>query len=80
MVTAGEIMRPYRIEVDPQWSIVDAIDLMRRLRYYHLIIVDPHVGTKWPVGILSSSDVVRCMSGLTTGQYEQMLKIRRETV
>ena len=71
---AGDIMRPYRIEVDPQWSIEDAIRIMKKLRYYHLIIADPHVGTKWPVGMLTSFDIVKYMAGLKTGHFEQMLK------
>ena len=74
-ITAQEIMRPYRIEVDPQWQIEQAIELMQRLKHYHLIIVDPHVGTKWPVGILTSFDVVRYMAQLEEGHFEQMLKL-----
>jgi CBS domain-containing protein len=75
-ITAQEIMRPYRIEVDPQWPIERAIDLMQRLKYYHLIIVDPHVGTKWPVGMLTSYDVVQYMAQLEAGHFEQVLKLR----
>lgn len=74
-ITAGEIMRPYRIEIDPQWPIENAIKVMKKLRYYHLIVVDPHVGTKWPVGILTSFDVVRHMARLEAGHFEQLLKI-----
>ena len=71
-------MRPYRIEVDPQWPIETAIDLMKRTRYEHLIIVDPHVGPRRPIGILSSFDIVRYMSGIETGHYEQILKMPQE--
>jgi CBS domain-containing protein len=74
-LTAQEIMRPYRIEVDPQWPVEKAIELMKRLKHYHLIIVDPHVGTKWPVGILTSFDVVRYMAQLESGHFEQVLKL-----
>jgi len=77
-LTAQEIMRPYKIEVDPQWPIERAIELMKRLKYYHLIIVDPHVGTKWPVGILTSFDVVRYMAQLEAGHFEQVLKLSGE--
>jgi CBS domain-containing protein len=76
-MSAQDIMRPYRIEVDPQWPVEKAIELMKRLRYYHLIIVDPHVGTKWPVGILSSFDVVRYMAQLEEGRFEQMLRLSK---
>jgi CBS domain-containing protein len=74
-IRAGEIMRPYRVEIDPQWPIENAIEVMKKLRYYHLIIIDPHVGTKWPVGMLTSFDVVRYMAQLEAGQFEQLLKI-----
>lgn len=75
---AGQIMRPYRIEIDPQWPIEKAIEVMQRLKYYHIIVVDPHVGTKWPVGMLTSFDVVRYMAGIETGHFERLLKIGRE--
>jgi len=75
---AQDIMRPYRIEIDPQWPVESALELMKSLHYYHLIIVDPHVGTKWPVGILTSFDIVRYMAHLETGHFEQMLKMGRE--
>jgi len=77
-IKAQDIMRPYRIEIDPRWPVERAIELMKRLHYYHLIIVDPHVGTKWPVGILTSFDVVRYMAHLETGQFEQVLRLGRE--
>jgi hypothetical protein len=48
---------------------------MKKLKYYHLIVVDPHVGTKWPVGMLTSFDVVRYLARLETGHFEQMLKL-----
>jgi CBS domain-containing protein len=75
---AHDIMRPYRIEIDPQAPVERAIELMKRLQYYHLIIVDPHVGTKWPVGILTSFDVVKYMAHLETGHFEQVLKLGGE--
>jgi len=74
---ASQIMRPYRIEVDPQWPVETAIELMKRLRHYHLIIVDPHVGTRWPVGMLTSFDIVRYMAHLEAGHYEAFLKLGR---
>jgi len=77
-IMAQDIMRPYRIEIDPQWPVESAIEIMKRLHYYHLIIVDPHVGTKWPVGILTSFDVTRYMAHLEMGHFEQVLKLRKE--
>jgi len=75
---AEDVMRPYRIEVDPQWPIEAAAQLMKRTRYEHLIIVDPHAGPRRPIGILSSFDIVRYMSGIETGHYEQILKMPQE--
>ena len=72
---AQEIMRPYRIEVDPQWPIEKAIELMKKRRIEHLLIIDPHAGPKRPVGILTDFDIVRYMSHVELGVYEQMLKV-----
>ncbi len=76
-IRAEDIMRPYKIEVDPQWPIEKAIEIMKKLKYYHLMIVDPHVSTRWPVGIFSSYDIVRHMAGLQTGSYEQILRMHK---
>jgi CBS domain-containing protein len=77
-IRAEDVMRPYRIEVDPQWPIEKAIDLMKRTKYEHLMIIDPHAGPRRPIGILSSFDIVHYMSGIETGQYEQILKMPQE--
>jgi len=74
-IRAEDIMRPYQIEVDPQWSIEKAIEIMQKRKIEHLIIIDPHAGPKRPVGILTSFDIVQYMSGLKVGTYEQQLKI-----
>jgi len=72
---AQEIMRPYRIEVDPQWPIEKTIELMKKRRIEHVLIIDPHAGPKRPVGILTDFDIVRYMSHVELGVYEQMLKV-----
>ena len=74
-IRAEDIMRPYQIEVDPQWSIEKAIEIMQKRKIEHLIIIDPYAGPKRPVGILTSFDIVQYMSGLKLGTYEQQLKI-----
>jgi predicted transcriptional regulator len=74
-VQASQIMRPYRIEVDPQWPVEKAIELMKKLKHYHLIIVDPHVGTRWPVGMLTSFDIVQYMAHLEPGHHESFLRL-----
>ncbi len=77
-IRAEEVMRPYRFEIDPQWPIETAIDLMQRTRFEHLIIVDRHAGPRRPIGILSSFDIVRYMSGIESGHFEQILKMPPE--
>jgi len=72
-LSAEDIMRPYRRVVDPQWTLAEAVDLMKRRKIEHLIIVDPHAGPRRPIGLLSTSDVVRHMSRITTGHYQQIL-------
>ncbi len=77
-IRAEDVMRAYKIEVDPQWPVEKAISLMKRTRHEHLILVDPHAGPKRPIGILSSFEIVRYMSGIETGHFEQVLKMPPE--
>jgi CBS domain-containing protein len=72
---ADEIMRDYRIEVDPQWLLEEAIKLMKKRKIEHLLIIDPHAGPKRPVGILTDFDIVRYMSDIKVGDFEQLLKM-----
>ena len=74
-IRAEEVMRPFKFEVDPQSPIENAIDLMKRTKYEHLIIIDPHAGPRRPIGVLSSFDIVWYMSRIQTGHYEQVLKM-----
>ena len=74
-VTAEEAMRPYSIDIEPTAPIEDAIALMKRYRFEHLMIIDPNVGPKIPVGILTSYDIVQYMSGLNVGEYRTFLKM-----
>jgi len=74
-LSAEEIMRPYAIDVDPQWPVERAIEFMSRRKIEHLIIVDPHAGPKRPIGILTTFDIIRHMSHIETGQYEQTLRM-----
>ena len=74
-VKAEDVMRPYKIEIDPQAPVEDAIELMKKHRFEHLVIIDPHAGPKRPVGIITSFDIVEYMSGLNVGRYEIHLKM-----
>ncbi len=77
-IKAEDIMKAYKIEVDPEWPIEKAIELMKEKRIGQLIIVDPHAGPKRPVGILTTFDVVQYMSGLAIGRHEQHLRMHEE--
>jgi len=77
-IRAEDIMRPYKIEVDPKWPIQKAIGLMKKQKINHLIIIDPHAGPKRPIGILANIDIVRYMAGLATGYFDQVLKFPSE--
>ena len=72
---AEDIMRPYKIDVDPLWPIEKAVELMIKNKFEHLIIIDPNAGPKRPVAILTSYDIVQYMSGLNVGKYEQVMKM-----
>ena len=67
-------MRPYTFEIDPQWPIEKAVALMKKRRFEHLIIIDPHAGPNadW---ILSSFKIVWYMSHIQRGHHEQILKM-----
>jgi CBS domain-containing protein len=75
-LSAEDIMRPYTIDVDPQWPVERAIDIMRKRKIEHLIIVDPHAGPKRPIGILTTFDIIRHMSQIETGTFEPMLRVQ----
>ena len=77
-IQAQEIMRPYKIEIDPQWSVQDAVQLMKKRKLEHLIIIDPHAGPRRPIGILTSFDIVQFMAGLNPGHFELQLKMHTE--
>jgi arabinose-5-phosphate isomerase len=74
-IKAEDVMRPYKIEIDPQAPVEDAIELMKKRKFEHLVIIDPHAGPKRPVGILTTFDIVQYMSGLAFGQFQLHLKM-----
>lgn len=79
-ISAEEIMKPFKIEVDPQWPIERAIPLMKKYKIDDLIIIDPHAGPKRPIGVLTSFDIVRHMSNINTGHFEQMLRMHHGVI
>jgi len=77
-IKAEQVMRPYKFDVDAQMPIEKAIEIMKRTKFEHLIIVDPHAGPKRPIGVLASFNIVWFMSKIERGHYEQILKMPRE--
>ncbi len=74
-ITAAQIMKPFRFEIDPGSPIEQAADLMKRKKIEHLVITDSYTGPRIPVGILTSFDIVQYMSGLITGHFARVLKL-----
>jgi CBS domain-containing protein len=77
-IRAEQAMRLYKFEVDPQMPIEQAIEIMKRTKFEHLIIVDTHAGPKRPIGVLASFNIVWFMSKIERGHYEHILKMPRE--
>ncbi len=75
-IKAQEIMRPYTLEVDPQWPIEQAIELMKKRRIEHLLITESYTVSRRLVGILTNYDIVRFMSAIEPGHYERLLRSR----
>jgi predicted transcriptional regulator len=74
-IKAKDIMKPYKIDIDPQMPVKEAVELMKKKKIENWVIVDPHAGPKRPVGILTTCDIVQFMSGLEAGHMEQYIKL-----
>jgi len=74
-ITAGQIMKPFRFELDPGRPIEEAAELMKQKKIEHLVVTDSYVGPRIPVGVLTSFDMVQHMSGLTPGLFQRILKL-----
>jgi predicted transcriptional regulator len=69
-VLVDDIMHPFTMEVDPDWPIKKAIEIMIKNRYEHLIIVDNFKESGKPVAVLTSYDIVQYMSGMSPGMFK----------
>ncbi len=49
-IRAEDIMKPYKLEIDPLMPIEKAIELMKKQRYEHLIIIRPQRWAQTPGG------------------------------
>jgi CBS domain-containing protein len=72
-VRAEDIMRPYKVDIDAQAPLEQAVEIMKRRRIEHLIVIDPHAGPRRPIGILTTYDIIQHMSGLKFGHFEYRL-------
>jgi predicted transcriptional regulator len=62
-LTAAEIMTSKVISIAPESSVRDAIDVMVGKRIHRLVVTQPEGDKLMPVGVLSTTDIVREMRG-----------------
>ncbi len=62
-LTAAQIMTNKVISVAPESSVRDAIDVMVSKRIHRLVVTQPEGDKLMPVGVLSTTDIVREMRG-----------------
>ena len=73
-IKVKDVLRPYKWDVDPQWPIEKAVDLMRKEKTEYLLITEPYTPTKRLVGILTNFDIVRYMAGVASGHFEHLFR------
>ena len=62
-LTAREVMTSKVITVTPESKVTEAIDVMVKNRIHRLVVSEPEGGKLLPVGVLSTTDIVREMRG-----------------
>ena len=62
-VTAKEIMTPEVVSVSPEASITEAVMIMQKRDIHRLLVAEETPEGKKPVGIISTTDVIRDMKG-----------------
>ncbi len=68
-LTAAQIMTSKVISVAPEASVLEAIAVMVSKRIHRLVVTQLEDGELMPVGILSTTDIVREMSGFRWTWY-----------
>lgn len=58
---AKDILLPYSITITPSSGVQEAVELMRKKRIDHLIVVSDRPGSRAVLGIMVASDVIRRM-------------------
>ena len=62
-LTAREVMTSKVITVTPESKVTEAIDVMVKNRIHRLVVSEPEGDKLLPVGVLSTTDIVREMRG-----------------
>jgi len=61
-MTAEDLLTPFTEVVNPTWSLEDAARIMAEKRIHRLVVIQPHFGSLRPVGILSTTDIIRVLN------------------
>lgn len=61
--SAREVMTKNVISVAPDASVLDAVEVMVNKRIHRLVVTEPEGDRLMPVGVLSTTDIVREMRG-----------------
>ena len=61
-ITAKDILLPYTITINPYHPLKDAIELMKKKRIEHLIVVSDRSDKKTVYGVLSAADLIKKMA------------------
>lgn len=62
-IPASEVMTKHVISVAPDASVLDAVQVMVDRRIHRLVVTEPEDDKLMPVGVLSTTDIVREMRG-----------------
>lgn len=62
-LTASQVMTSNVITVTPDAKVADAIDVMVKKRIHRLVVTEAEGSKLLPVGVLSTTDIVREMRG-----------------
>ncbi len=60
-LSAEDVMTPHAIEIGPEKTLEDAAKIMAVKGIHRLVIGHPHEGRRVPVGIITSTDIIRAI-------------------
>lgn len=73
-LTAEDILQPYTVTISPESPIEEAVELLKKKRIEHLVIVHPGV-VRRAVGILTTFDIIQHMAEMPTGTYRRDMEL-----